>query len=303
MRAVFTPVGALFIGLVSSLVFFTVAPVSAQTPTQERELSITPLRTELTLQAGTSQTGKLTVYNTGKQDLYVQMNTQLFTIADSNYNYSFNDNSPVNQWIRYSPANFPLEAGQSKDIEYSVNIPISAGVGDKYFMMFASTTPSQGAAIQTAERVGSIIYLTVPGEVARTGRLLSLRSPLLTTKDTTWSANIQNAGSSLFRSNYTVKVETLWGQELNKQEDSALILANTIRLISNNLEMPSWLGIYRVVYTFELGDNGTATEVHTLVYIPIPQAILFITLLTFIFAPVISRRRKTTMKKKTSKTD
>ncbi|MDB5161781.1 MAG: hypothetical protein JWM52_289 [Candidatus Saccharibacteria bacterium] len=278
-------------------------PLHAQSITSERQITISPLRTELTLAAGTSNTGTLRLYNTGKQDLYIQMNTQLFTIADSDYNYSFDENNAVNQWVRYSPANFSLEAGKSLDIQYSVNVPLSASVGDKYFMMFASTTPSQSAAIKTAERVGSIVYLTVPGDITRTGKLLSLRSPLLATKDTTWSANIQNAGSSLFRSHYTVSVQTLWGQEVNKQEDSALILSNSIRLVSNNLEMPSWLGVYKVAYTFELGDSNPITETHTLIYAPIPQVVLLLVLLSVITSPIIARYRRSSKKKKIEKKD
>ncbi|MEO6109719.1 MAG: hypothetical protein ABIP50_01770 [Candidatus Saccharimonadales bacterium] len=222
------------------------------------------------------------------------MSTQLFTVSNNDYNYSFDPDSPVNQWVRYTPANFELTAGESKTIEYSINVPVTANPGDKYFSMFASTTPSKiPGQIATTERVGSLIYLTVPGDITRSGTLLGLRSPLLATDDTTWSATIQNSGTVLFRSNYSASVQTLWGQEVSaKTSNNSLILASSVRLVSDKLTMPSWLGIYKVVYTIELGDTPTITSTQPLIYLPLPQLILLIVLIIVVAWPTISKVRK-----------
>lgn len=271
---------------------------SAQT-ISERELSISPLRTELVVAKGTTKTGALTVYNTGRQSLSIQMGTQTFTVTDEEYNYSFDENATVNQWVRYSAANFILEAGKSKEIEYSINVPNTANPGDTYFGMFASTTPSKtDSEISSTERVASLIYVTVPGNITRSGKLLNIRSPFITNSDSTWSATIQNSGNALFRSNYSVSVQTLWNQELIKKDGNALILANSVRLISDTLPMPQWLGIYKVVYSIELGDDSKAVATHSLLYVPIPQLILLLTLLLAVLLPFISRHRKTSSKKK-----
>lgn len=297
-----TIAGIVTMGVFSLLIFVSPADAQAQT-TPERALSIGPLRTETQLAKGTSKTGTLTIYNAGKQDLTIQMSTQLFTVSDNDYNYLFKPDSPNNQWVRYNPANFELKAGQSKDIEYSVNVPITASPGDRYFSMFASTTPSNtDGKIATTERVASLYYLTVPGDITRSGKLLSIRSPLITGGDTTWSATIQNSGTALFRSNYSASVQTLWGQELTHSKSDSLILANSVRLVSDKLTMPAWLGVYNVAYTVELGDAPTATSTQLLIYLPLPQLILLIALIAVGVSPIISRiRRRHNTKKKIKK--
>lgn len=274
-------------------------PVSAQSTIPERRLSISPLRSEFTIPAGTSQTGSLTVYNTGKQALDVQMNTYLFTVTDNDYDYVFNENSPINQWIRYEPANFSLQPNASKIVTYSINVPVSASIGDKYFSMFASTAPGTSSSpIATTERVGSVAYVTVPGAISRTGKLINLRSPLFTGGNTTWSATIQNTGSSLFRSHYSMSLQTLWGQELVRKEGSALILSNSVRLVSDDLNMPQWLGIYKVTYSIELGDTPTAVITQPVLYLPLLQTVFLLIVIGIIISWLVGTVRKAKKQKK-----
>ncbi|MFY9228023.1 MAG: hypothetical protein WAO28_01710 [Candidatus Microsaccharimonas sp.] len=276
-------------------------PLHAQSSDVERKLSISPLRTEFTIPAGTSQSGSLTVYNTGKQPLDIQMNTLQFTVTDNDYNYVFNENSTINQWIRYDPANFTLQPNTSKVVTYSINVPITASIGDKYFSLFASTAPgTTSSPITTTERVGSVVYLTVPGEITRDGKLINLRSPLFTGGNTTWSATIQNTGTSLFRSNYSMSLQTLWGQEVMRKEGSALILSNSVRLVSDDLNMPQWLGIYKATYSIELGDSPTAVVTYPIIYLPLLQTIFLLTVIGIIIGWLIARVRSRKQKKKTS---
>ncbi|TAL14764.1 hypothetical protein EPN95_01810, partial [Patescibacteria group bacterium] len=46
--------------------------------TLQNGLTISPLRTELTIAPGTVQTGQLTIYNTTANDMDVAMNAELF---------------------------------------------------------------------------------------------------------------------------------------------------------------------------------------------------------------------------------
>lgn len=274
---------------------FLGAPVHAETP--ERQLSISPLRTELVVEPGTTETGIITLYNTGKQRLDIQLSTQVFTVTDESYDYVFNENSTANQWIRYSPANFALEAGSSKTVEYQLTVPLTASAGDKYFGIFASTAPTKSdSPIATTERVASLIYLIVPGEITKTGKLLKLRSPLVTIDDTNWSATIQNSGSALFRSHYSVSIQTLWGEELSRDEDAALILSNSIRLVTSPLVMPDWLGVYKAVYSIELGDSTTITETRPIIYVPPLQIAIFLAIVSLVALWLFTGKPKTRKK-------
>jgi len=258
------------LGLIGT-VFFLSTPVNAQTA-PDRQLSVAPLRTEMTIEPGTVYKGSVTLKNTGKTTLDVSLDAEAFNVINQSYDYTFLPDSPINDWINFAQNTVSLDAGKTYIANYLISVPSSAEPGEKYISVFASTLASESADITSAERLGSLLYITIPGDATKPGKLLSLNSPLLVAKTSTWSATIQNTGTARFRSNYSVTLQTLWNSTVSSIQDSKLILPASVRLINGTFPVPEWLGIYKVSYSFELGDNPTVIKTKYIVYAPLLQS-------------------------------
>jgi hypothetical protein len=140
--------------------------------------------------------------------------------------------------------------------------------------LFASTTVGLADDIDNSQqRVASLLYITVSsdvlGAVTRAGRVLDLSSPWLVTDKGTWGMTLQNGGNAHYRSNYSIKVEDLFGGKVGDGQNSALILPNTVRALSGELPMPSIPGIYKITYTIGLGDTPNVTSVRYMLFFPL----------------------------------
>ena len=239
----------------------------------ERRLLITPLRNELVIDAGTAYRGTVALRNTGTSSLTINLDAQAFDVINQNYDYIFKPKSPVNDWVNFAQPSIVLNAGQSYIVNYLISVPIGAEPGGKYISIFASAQPSTADGITSVDRVGSLIYLTVPGAITKTGQLLSLRSPFITTDQISWSATIRNSGTAHFRNYYEARLTTLWNTDVTTTQNSALIIPASVRLVQETINHPKLLGLYKVHYTFSLGDTPSVEKTTIVVYLPLLQVI------------------------------
>lgn len=252
-------------------VFFGFVHASAQANDKRTEgLTLSPVRTELSVTPGTAKTGKLTVTNSTSTDMPVDMSAEVFGVKDSSYAYTFDPDSPVVDWMRFEPSSFTLAPGKDQTVTYTMSVPPEGEVGGHYIALFASTDSKDGSGtLVSRQRVTSLLYVTVEGDVTKTGSLLSIALPWTTTGETTWSALVQNTGTAHFRSNYDVTVQTLWNSEVMKLSGDALILPGSIRQVKDDIPSINIPGIYKVVYVVSLGDSPTAYSTRYMLVMPI----------------------------------
>ena len=267
-------IALLFLALLGSVSLPSLPANALEAPA--RQLLITPLRNEVTIDAGTAYKGSVTLKNTGTTSLAVSFEAQAFGIQNQNYDYTFFPDSPINEWVHFAESSTTLDAGESYVAQYLISVPIGTEPGGKYLSLFASAVPSISSSISSSERLGSLVYITVPGSITKQGNLLSLNSPLFATDIINWSAAIQNNGTAHFRSQYKVETKTLWGTSIESSKNSNLILPASVRLITGTAPHPRWLGIYTLDYSFDLGDNPGIIETKLLFYTPPTQLISLI---------------------------
>lgn len=247
-------------------------------------LTINPVRTELNIAPGTSETKTLSVTNTNTGPITVYLTVEEFSVIGEQYDYAFNVETQLSKWVTFTPNVVSLEVGQTKEVSYTVGAPYDAEPGGRYISMFASTEagkPDEGA--QSIQRVGSLLYITVSGDISRSGTLISLNSPWLITGPADWSAQLANTGTTHYRSNYNVMVQNLFGgSETGSSEGNALVLPSTVRAISGELPTPKMPGIYKITYTVSLGDSPAKEETRYVLYMP--SAVLVILLFTAVLA-------------------
>jgi hypothetical protein len=264
-------------------------------------LTVSPLRTETSIAPGTSQDQTLTVSNTNDRPITVRLSTEEFSVIDQNYDYSFNTQTQLTKWVTFTPDTLNLAVGETKSAIFRIGVPLGAEPGGRYLSLFATTnagTSNNGVVSQ--QRVGSLVYLTVTGHISRSGHLVSLNAPWITTGPTKWSAALQNTGTTHYHSRYNVVLEPIIGSNnsIATASGDALILPATVRLVEDTMPLPTFPGIYKVVYTIGLGDSPLRIETRIMVYMP-PVAIIVLLFAVILLISLITdynARKKRTAK-------
>lgn len=276
----------------------SVAMPAHATSSPERSLGISPLRNELTIAPGTSFDGTLTLTNSGQDTLSVTMDAEMFSVTDEAYNYSFDPTGKEVDWVSFGDTSATIDPGKSTTVSYKVAVPIDSEPGGRYISLFASSSPATSTeGVTSINRVASLLYITVAGDVTRTGKVLTFNSPLLTFGDPIWTAALQNSGSTHFHSLYGVSVKSLFGgSTLTSIQGDSLIMPSSVRLLSQAIPHPQWLGIYRLDYTIGLGDVPAQKETKWIVYLPPLQSLLVLGILVSLFLLRPKRKKQSTPK-------
>lgn len=275
----------------------TASPTHAVTQ-PERSLGISPLRSELTIIPGASFDGKLTLTNSGKDSLSVTLDAEVFSVTNEVYDYSFDPAGKGVDWVTFDRTSIPLDPGKSATISYKVAVPIDAEPGGRYLSLFASSSPTADAGgVVSINRVASLLYVTVAGDLSRTGKVLTFNSPLVTFGDSSWTATLQNSGSTHFHSLYNVNVKYLFGGgTITTTQGDSLILPSTVRLLTQPIAHPEWLGVYRLEYTISLGDVPAQQETRYILYLPAVQSLLLLGIIIGLFLLRPKRKNRHTPK-------
>lgn len=255
-----------------TLSFNTYAQQQASSPA--RKLEISPLHTFISITPGSSYAGSVQLKNGGTETISVSLSAEAFKVKNEQYDYDFLPDSPINNWVRFLTPELSLKPDQTYDAKFLISVPIEAEPGGAYVSIFAASSSTEEGNIDSTQRVGSLFYISLSGETTKNGELLKFSAPWLQSGNTTpWSATIRNAGSTHFSSQYEVNLQNLWGQTIQSNKNSHVILPQSVRLVSDSIENPQWIGLYKINYSFELGDNNSATGTQYLLYTPLAQLI------------------------------
>jgi hypothetical protein len=259
--------------------------------TRQKGLTISPLRNELDIAPGTSLDSKLVVTNSTDKPMVVELNAEEFSVINQQYDYAFTVDSNVSKWVTFNLSEIRLLSGESREISFSVGAPLSAEPGGRYISIFASTnTGTSDVSVGSRQRVASLLYITVLGDVSRSGALISLSSPWIVSGDSTYNMSIQDSGTTHFRSRYNVKLQNLFGQDIASSSGDSLILPGTIRSISAILPLPKIPGIYKAIYNIGLGDTPAVNRTSYLLYVP-PYIIAVLSAAIIILILALYRKR------------
>ncbi|MFZ2125361.1 MAG: hypothetical protein WA087_01180 [Candidatus Saccharimonadales bacterium] len=252
-------------------------PVQAVTSTEPKGLTVSPLRSELQITPGTSLDGTLMVTNSTDKSMTVSFDAQEFNVINQQYDYAFTIDSDITKWVRFSSSTVNLTANQTKNIHYNVSVPLSAEPSGQYISLFVSTDIlASDGSVSSRQRIASLLYITVLGDVSRTGHLISLVSPWAVSGKSVWSMALQNTGTTHFHSRYNVDITNLWGGVVASNSGDVLILPGTVRLVPDILPLPQFPGIYKVIYMIGLGDTPATTKIRYILYVPPAVILIFI---------------------------
>lgn len=274
----------------------TLSPQAIAAPTKaatrSKGLTLSPLRSELGVAPGSSQEGVLTITNSTKEAMTVHLSAEKFSVINQQYDYAFSADSDTTKWVTFDPETIDLATGETKQASFRLGVPLTAEPGGRYLSLFVSTdTKTDDGGVRSRQRVASLIYLNVLGDVSRSGHLISLSSPWVVAKASTWSAAIRNSGTTHFRSRHHVSVKNIFTHdEIVSATGDDLILPGTVRAVVGELPTPPLPGVYQVVHTVGLGDTPAVTETRLLFYLPVGALLVIVGIAGAIVLLVVYRR-------------
>ncbi len=166
-------------------------------------VGVKPLRTELTIDPGSSATATIKVINSENKQVTVKPEIDVYVANDldgypENIDLEENDPRNIEKWIQFGEEEITLEANSEKETTFTVTVPEGAEPGGRYASILYEPVVEDTEGVQVRSRVASLILIQVTGEEILTGELdeFSLyEDKLYSDQAVTLAVNFKNTGN------------------------------------------------------------------------------------------------------------
>ena len=240
---------------------------------------MSPAVTKLSAKVDQLQKSSFKVVNTGEAAFNYTVYARPYSVDTEAYKPNYSDTperSDLYRWVQFDQATGSLQPGQTHEINYSVLVPQSTTPGGHYGVIFAETVPSQsqrGVVVRT-KRVGSVVRMTVDGDVNQSGNISSLDVPWLQLESSLKAnARLLNSGNVDFDASATMVVKTIFNREVFKSNSSHVVFPQKPRSITTEWVDASAIGLYRVTYSASAIDDRQSVDSYVLM---VPRTLLIV---------------------------
>jgi hypothetical protein len=318
---------AAIVGGLSALVvaISAILPATAATPTANGNgMKVSPVRTDLTINPGQTQTVTVNIQNVTNSPATLQVLVNDFVagkdesgqpaiILDAN---KFAPSHSLKRYIADIP-DITLNANEQKAIKVTISIPKDAA-GGGYFgaIRFAPASIDNTKNIALSASVGSLILVRVPGDIKDDLRLVSLDVRRGTSAQVLFTSNTDLKEAARFENKGNVQEQpfgkvvlkkgskVLQTVEINNIEPRGNVLPDSIRRFEVDLNKVGSFGKYTVQGNFGYGTSGQLLSGQTTFYvIPLALIILAIALvlvilfLIFVLPRLVRRYNRSVVRK------
>lgn len=237
-------------------------------------VTLSPAVTKPTLDSGQVISKELTVFNDGNEGYTFLVSAGPFSVKDEKYDPDYttvNASNEAYRWVQFSKTSYFLKPWQSVKVPYTVTVPSNAAPGGHYAVLFAETQPPKpnDGSVARKKRVGSLVYMTVNGDIQLKGKVESW-SAQLWQKDSplTSDVRISNSGNTHFQTDINVVYKDLFNRDKFTLNQPTLILPGTTRRIPINWQNPPAFGIFKVSGQVKMLDKTEQLPQKYVVYTP-----------------------------------
>lgn len=279
-------------------------------------LTISPLTTNLVINAGQTQTVPVFIQNVTNAPTTVQVDINDFTAGSSENGHPAlllnpNQYAPSHSLKRYiAPINdITLQAGQQETVNVTISIPKGVAGGGYYAAIrFTPVTVSNGKTVTLTASVASLVLVRVPGNViddlqlasidARQGSNGSPQTIFLTNSNLVAAVRFNNVGNVQEQPFGKVVLKSgnkeLATYNVNATTPAGNVLPGSIRLYTVKLSHIGMIGKYTLLGNFGYGTNGQLLSGSTTFYViptlAIVIAVLVILLIAFFVYALLRKR-------------
>ncbi len=307
-----------------SLIVFGVAGVAAQTNGNRTAngFRISPVRSEFTIDKGKSESLTITIENPTDVATTAKATVNDFVASEDESGEPrliLDDKAPApkNSFKQLVSGIDNVELGpkQKKDITVAVKVPEGANAGGYYgAIRFAPASASQGANVGLTASVGTIILVTVPGNLTQRLDLAQLSAAqngkaksFFTSGNVDVLTRLKNSGDIHVKPFGKVQIKNMFGKvvnefEFNNAEPRANILPDSTRKFTNSLPKAKLLGRYTIEANlgYSQGSGNLITAKASFWYMPVWAMILLMVIILAIVGGIYYLVRKFSSKPKSS---
>ncbi len=240
------------------------------------DLTVSPVKKEITAQPGERVEFTVTLINHTAEDLELLVYPMDFFIKpDGSYEFHEPDHYTYScsRWIEIPRGRLSLSPRAQHEEPFALQVPPDAEPGGHFAVLFFqdASEPPPGTGVKPTYRIGSLILVTVPGDIVRQAeiRSLSVDSDLLSL----WGPPEGGEGGWPARSmKYRLEVENTGNVHLTIQAaltyraavglgsgsvdlGEFTILPGTVRRFEGYLPSPPMLGYFRAEATIRYGPD------------------------------------------------
>lgn len=260
------------------------------------KMTAVPPRLELEAQPGEIIIDQLKIRNEGDSQLGLQLKVQDFVVNDKKgtplpVEEGLADRWAASLWITVSPQKFFLNPGETKVLDFVAIVPEDAAPGGHYAVVFYSPVPSgpkqqtgeQTGATAVSPNVGSLIYITVAGDIKEDARVSLMQTPKFQEYGPVdIKTEIQNLSDIHIKPMGAIKVYNWFGKHTQTLKlDGQNIFPSTARSFENTWSQKWGLGKYKAQLEAGYGTQGKIL-LATVFFWVIPWRAIMIVLLIII---------------------
>jgi hypothetical protein len=288
--------------LSAALAAFVFMPSAAAAAVQG--IGLSPTSQDLSLAPGESLSGEITVINDGDRDVNYKVFASDYRVDSEEYTGIFTDlNAEANvspkSWFTLPAGTFTARSRQQTKFSYTLKVPAGAAVGGHYGAIFIETVPppaSAGALIARVERIGSLMYIAVKGDLKRSGNTGGLTvAPLQSVSPVRAALRLINDGNVHFLAEGSAQLATPFGDVGKPLPFKGEVLPGTTRRFDLRLPATAPIGLYKVTATVKYLDR---TEIlsHWTLLMPRPTFVIvggtILLLLGLLVAGLVRRAKR-----------
>jgi hypothetical protein len=284
-----------FIVAVSTLAIL--GPVNAQEAEGGSGLSVSPTRTELSIQPGKSDKVEISIRNVTRGAIIAKPFISDFESDDATgepklyANTEKRNSASINSFVS-GLQDVTLQPGETKNLTYTVSIPSSAAPGGYYGAVTYRAVPANTAALDSGEvaltaNVASLVLIEVPGDIteqiqvtaAKIGKINEVKQvkfgSFFTAKPDRAAITVKNNGNSFSKPFGTVSLTNMSGKqiysyELNNATPRGNILPKSSRTFTDEIKNISKPGRYTLTANISHGTGGEViTQKVSFWYVPV----------------------------------
>jgi len=162
------------VGFAAILAFWSLVKASCVKAQTVTKLVAIPPRLEVEVQPGEVAQKVIKVRNESDSEIGIQVKIYDFIVADDQgtpipVDEEISGRWAASTWTHISPTKFILKAGETKELDLIIITPEDAAPGGHYAVVFYQPITGDlevpGSASFVAPNVGTLLYLTVPGDI------------------------------------------------------------------------------------------------------------------------------------------
>src|SRR3989344_6794336 len=239
--------------------------------------TIFPAKISLEIDKGAEQSSRIKVTNAGDGKVGVLVSVQDMVPTANSGGFNYVPKAPgitsLVDWITINKEVFSLKPNESKDVPFTIKVPPDASPGSRFAIVFFATgaPDSESGQLNVSARVGSLVFLTVPGDFKQTGEILNFRTNnkfLFQKEPIVFKFDFQNTGTVYFEPKGAITITNIFGKTINTiLVEGQVVLPTGLKTITVAWPYSGWLfGVYKASLAISVTGKGDIASADTMIY-------------------------------------